>query len=71
MPTSLTPERTIRVGPLDDCRSVAVSPDGQWLATGSHQVGGAQVWRIRDGTKVADCPSTGARGSSSAPMGNG
>ena len=31
-----TPERTIRVGPLDDCRGVAVSPDGQWLATGSH-----------------------------------
>ena len=30
-----TPERTIRVGPLDDCRGVAVSPDGQWLATGS------------------------------------
>ena len=41
-----TPERTIRVGPLDDCRSVAVSPDGQWLATGSHLAGGAQVWRI-------------------------
>ena len=31
-----TPERTIRVGPLDDCRGVAVSPDGQWLATSSH-----------------------------------
>ena len=30
-----TPERTIHVGPLDDCRHVAVSPDGQWLATGS------------------------------------
>ena len=28
-----------RIGPLDDCRSVAVSPDGEWLATGSHQLG--------------------------------
>ena len=44
-----TPERTFRVGPLDDCRYVAVSPDGQWLATGSHVSNGAQVWRIRDG----------------------
>ncbi len=50
-----TPERTIYVGPLDDCRGVAVSPDGRWLATGSH-VRGAQVWRIDDGTKVADLP---------------
>jgi WD40 repeat protein len=52
-----TPERTIHVGPLDDCRNVAVSPDGQWLATGSHvATKGAQVWRIRDGTKVAELP---------------
>ncbi len=52
-----TPERTIHVGPLDDCRYVAVSPDGEWLATGSH-LGrkGAQVWRIRDATKVAELP---------------
>jgi serine/threonine protein kinase/WD40 repeat protein len=52
-----TPERTIPVGPLDDCRSVAVSPDGQWLATGTHAAShGAQVWRIRDATKVAELP---------------
>ncbi len=48
-----TPERTIHVGPLDDCRHVAVSPDGEWLATGSHvATKGAQVRRIRDATKV-------------------
>jgi WD40 repeat protein len=52
-----TPERTTPVGPLDDCRSVAVSPDGQWLATGTHVAShGAQVWRIRDAAKVADLP---------------
>ncbi len=54
-----TPERTIRVGPLDDCRSVAVSADGQWLATGTHQAGGVQVWRISDGAKVAVLPIDG------------
>jgi WD40 repeat protein len=48
-----TPERTSRVGPLDDCRFVAVSPDGQWLATGSFGKNGAQVWRVRDATQVA------------------
>jgi WD40 repeat protein len=42
-----------RVGPLDECRFVALSPDGKWLATGSHHVG-AQVWNIRDKAKVAE-----------------
>jgi serine/threonine protein kinase/WD40 repeat protein len=49
-----TPERTIPVGPLDDCRCIAVSLDGQWLATGTHLGPGAQVWHIPDVTKVAD-----------------
>ena len=47
--------RLTRVGPLDDCRYVAVSPDGEWLATGSHH-SGAQVWRVRDAEKVAELP---------------
>jgi WD40 repeat protein/Tfp pilus assembly protein PilF len=49
----LTPEREFQVGPLDDGRAVAVSPDGEWLATGSHGKNGFQVWHIRDATKVA------------------
>ncbi len=33
---------------------VAWSPDGQWLATGTHdRNGSAQVWRLRDATQVA------------------
>jgi eukaryotic-like serine/threonine-protein kinase len=64
-----TAERTIRVGPLDDCRTVAVSPDGQWLATASHQGGGAQVWRITNGTKVAELPGDGASLVSFSPDG--
>jgi len=63
------PERTIRVGPLDDCRSVAVSPDGQWLATGGHQAGGAQVWRITDGAKVAELPVDGGTAVGFSPDG--
>jgi WD40 repeat protein/tetratricopeptide (TPR) repeat protein len=56
-----TPKRTIRVGPLDDCRGVAVSPDGQWLVTVIHLGGGGQVWRIRDAAKVMDLPLGGGR----------
>jgi WD40 repeat protein len=48
-----TPGRTFQVGPLEGCRYVAVSPDGEWLATGSHGVNGAQVWRVQDTTRVA------------------
>ncbi len=51
----LTPERAFSVGPLDDCRYIAVSPDGQWLATGTH-VRGTQVWSLRDAARVADLP---------------
>jgi eukaryotic-like serine/threonine-protein kinase len=50
----LTPERNFEVGPLDDVRYVAVSPDGKWLATGSHGKNGAQIWRIGDAARVAD-----------------
>ena len=51
-----TSGRMTQIGPLDDCRSVAVSPDGQWLATGSH-TRGAQIWRVRDGAPTADLKS--------------
>jgi WD40 repeat protein len=53
----LTPAGSFRVAPLDDCRSVAVSPNGEWLATGSHVAArGAQVWRVRDVKKMAELP---------------
>jgi tetratricopeptide (TPR) repeat protein len=52
-----TPEGTIRMGPLDDCRDVSVSPDGQWLATINHLRSGAQIWRISNLTKVAELPT--------------
>jgi WD40 repeat protein len=48
-----------QVGPLDDCRSVAVSPNGEWLATGSHNGTGAQVWHIGDAIRVKDLATEG------------
>ena len=54
-----TPDGTRRIGPLDDCRSVAVSPDGKWLATGNHRgCHDAQVWRIADLASVAELAGT-------------
>jgi serine/threonine protein kinase/WD40 repeat protein/tetratricopeptide (TPR) repeat protein len=47
-------ERYFDLGPVDECRAVAISPDGEWLATGSHGRSGAQVWRLHDGALVAD-----------------
>ncbi len=44
---------------LDDCRYVAVSPDGEWLATGNHDTTGAKVWHIRDGRPVKPLPVAG------------
>ncbi len=58
-----TAEGTRRIGPLDDCRCVAVSPDGKWLATGNHFGGhDAQVWRIADLFNVAELRGTPGTG---------
>ncbi len=52
----LTPHRKLTVGPLDDVRYLAVSPDGEWLATSSHSAGGVQLWRTSDGTEEFRLP---------------
>ncbi len=65
----LTPERAIQIETLDDCSGVAVSPDGEWLATGSHQAGGARVWRIREAEEVARLPIDGGTGVIFSPDG--
>ncbi len=62
-------ERTIRIGPLDDCRGVTVSPDGQWLATGSHQNGGVTIWRLPDGARATRLPIEGGPGGLFSPDG--
>ena len=67
----LTPDRAFIVRPLDNCRYVAISADGKWLATGSHGISGAQVWQISDGARVRLSMSRDSSGSPLAPTGNG
>jgi serine/threonine protein kinase/WD40 repeat protein len=55
----MTPDRRFRIGPLDDCRSVAVSPDGQWIATGMHSGANIKIWRVGDGACVKELPRMG------------
>ncbi len=41
---------------LDDCRNLSISPDGHWLATGSHRNGGLTIWRLPDVARVTKLP---------------
>jgi WD40 repeat protein len=50
------------LAPQDDVRQCAVSPDGRWVATGSHSnlaAVGAKVWDAETGKHVADLPLGG------------
>jgi WD40 repeat protein len=38
------PEQPVRLGPHEDVRYIAVSPDGRWVATGSHNGPGVKIW---------------------------
>jgi WD40 repeat protein len=47
------PDRLSKLGPHADARGVAVSPNGQWIATGRFgHPGGAKVWDVRDAGDV-------------------
>src|SRR5207237_10420822 len=46
----------LRLGPQDDVRDIALSPDRRWVATGSHGGPGAKVWDARTGELVKDLP---------------
>jgi len=62
-------DRSVKVAPLDDCRGVSVSPDGQWLATSSHQNGSLTLWRLPDGVKVTELPIDKGAGADFSPDG--
>jgi serine/threonine protein kinase/WD40 repeat protein len=51
--------RVIKVGPQKDVRNCAVSPDGRWLATGSHgpMEPGLRIWDASTGKHVKDLPT--------------
>jgi serine/threonine protein kinase/WD40 repeat protein len=59
----------VQISPLDDCRYVAVSPDGQWLATGSHANGSATVWKLPEGSQEIKLPVQGGVGVLFSPDG--
>jgi len=48
------PGRIIRLGPHPDTRYIAVSPNGQWVATGSHNGTGCKVWDAHTGKLLQD-----------------
>jgi eukaryotic-like serine/threonine-protein kinase len=52
----------VPLGPQDDVRSAAVSPNKRWVATGSFDLrkgGGAKVWDAASGRHLADLPVSG------------
>jgi WD40 repeat protein len=62
----------LQLGPQQDVRNCAVSPDGRWVATGSHTLdkgAGAKVWDARDGRPVHDLPVGGTCGVLFSPDG--
>jgi serine/threonine protein kinase/WD40 repeat protein len=51
--------RNLTLGPQGDVRNCAVSPNGRWVATGSHShlaPVGVKVWDAESGDHVADLP---------------
>jgi WD40 repeat protein len=51
--------RTLPLEPQEDVRACAVSPDGRWVATGSHDSrhsAGGKIWDATTGMHVADLP---------------
>ncbi len=55
------PDQPVRLGPHGDVRYVAVSPDGQWVATGSHNGTGVKIWDARSGECKKELPLDGSR----------
>jgi serine/threonine protein kinase/WD40 repeat protein/Tfp pilus assembly protein PilF len=54
------PQQPIKLWPHDDVRYIAVSPDGRWVATGSHGPSEVvKVWEAATGKHVADLATGG------------
>jgi len=63
-------KRLLPLGPQEDVRTCAVSPDGRWVASGSHSLregAGAKVWDARDGRHLKDLPVGGLCGVQFSP----
>jgi eukaryotic-like serine/threonine-protein kinase len=53
------PGSRVKLAPLRDARNIAVSPDGRWVATGSHWHPELKVWDVATGLLVRDIAVTG------------
>ena len=56
--------------PHRDTRAVALSPDGRWVATGSHGYSNVKVWDARTGRLVCDFPESPRRSLGLSPDGH-
>jgi serine/threonine protein kinase/WD40 repeat protein len=52
------PGNLVSLSPHEDARYISVSPDGRWVATGSHGGTGARVWDAATGRLVVDLVPT-------------
>jgi WD40 repeat protein len=48
------PDQPVRLEPHDDVRTVAVSPDGRMVATGSWSGSGVKIWEARGGNLIRE-----------------
>lgn len=55
------PDQPVRLTPHGDARYVAVSPDGLWAATGSHNEMGVKIWDAQTGECKKELPVDGSR----------
>jgi serine/threonine protein kinase/WD40 repeat protein len=53
------PKEARRLRPQDDCRSVAVSPNGRLVVTGSHNGSGLKIWNAQTGNLLKELPCEG------------
>jgi WD40 repeat protein len=63
------PGQRVRLGPHEDVQSIAVSPEGQWVATGSFHGTKVKIWEASSGKLVATLPVEGGSGVSFSPDG--
>jgi serine/threonine protein kinase/WD40 repeat protein/Tfp pilus assembly protein PilF len=66
-------DKIITLGPQEDVRNCDVSPDGRWVATGSHwlrQGGGARIWDAATGKQIAELPVGGGCAVRFSPRGS-
>ena len=50
------PDQPMPIGPHDDARYIAVSHDGRWVVTGSHNGTAVKIWEARTGELEKELP---------------